>query len=359
TDMVQLFVLLGGAIAVTLIGLNEVGGWGALKEAAGPEYFSLWKPMSDPDFPWTGILFGAPILGVWYWCTDQFIVQRVLAAQDRHQARRGTIFAALLKQTPLFIFVVPGIIAFVLLESGVLTFDKPDQALPALIGALLPPGLRGLVAAGLLAALMSSLSSVFNSCSTLITIDIFKRFAPDASERMTVNVGRVATVALVLCGLAWIPFMKFVQEGQLFLYLQSVQAYISPPIAAVFLIGVFWSRANSRGAVASLTTGFVLGIARLLLEMNKDQLSGFPAYVAEVNFLHYAIFLFIMSSAALVLFSLTAPRPDRAQIEDLTFETRRVPPAADSGADPRWRRHDASLSVIVLLIIGIVWVYFS
>ncbi len=357
TDLVQLFVLLGGAIAVTVIGVNEVGGWAALEKAAGPEYFNLWKPMTHPDFPWTGILFGAPILGVWYWCTDQFIVQRVLSARDQGQARRGTVFAAFLKQTPILIFVIPGVIAFVLAQSGALTLDKPDQALPALVGALLPAGLRGLVAAGLLAALMSSLSSVFNSCSTLITIDIYKKFHADASERMLVVVGRLATALLVVFGLLWIPFMELI-SGQLFTYLQSVQAYISPPIAAVFLIGVFWSRANARGAIASLTTGFVLGMGRLILEMNKDNLDGFLAYVAEINFLHYAIFLFVMSTAALVIGSLAGPAPDRRRIANLTFDTLETA-VKDERVSDHWRRTDATLSVIVLVIIGMVWLYFS
>ncbi|MBT8063207.1 MAG: sodium:solute symporter, partial [Gammaproteobacteria bacterium] len=355
TDLVQMFVLIGGAIAVTVIGLNEVGGWGALREAAGPDYFNLWQPMSHPDFPWTGILFGAPILGVWYWCTDQFIVQRVLSARNQGEARRGTIFAAFLKQLPLFIFVVPGIIAFVLAQSGALTLDKPDQALPALIGTLLPAGLRGLVAAGLLAALMSSLSSVFNSCSTLITIDLYRNFHRDASERTLVIVGRIATLGLVGFGLLWIPFMDLI-SGQLFTYLQSVQAYISPPIAAVFLIGVFWSRANARGAIASLSVGFVLGIGRLVLEMQKANLDGFLHYVADVNFLHYAMFLFVVSCVTLVGFSLTAPAPDHAHITNLTYDTLEGP--AHDG-DQSWRRRDATVSVLVLLVIAGVWLYFT
>lgn len=360
TDMVQMFVLIGGAIAVTVIGLNEVGGWGALKSAAGPEYFNMWKPMSHPDFPWTGIIFGAPILGVWYWCTDQFIVQRVLSARNQQEARRGTLFAAFLKQLPLFIFVVPGIIAFTLAQSGALTLDKPDQALPALVATLLPAGLRGLVAAGLLAALMSSLSSVFNSCSTLFTIDIYKKFHQQATERRLVIVGRLATLALVGFGLLWIPFMELI-SGQLFTYIQSVQAYISPPIAAVFLIGVLWSKANSRGAIAALTIGFVLGIARLLLEMNKDNLDGFLAYVAGVNFLHYAIFLFIVSCLMLIGVSLMGPPPDREKLKNLTFDTLdNAQISAEEQIDQaRWRRQDATWSVAILLIIGAVWFYFT
>jgi SSS family solute:Na+ symporter len=360
TDMVQMFVLIGGAIAVTLIGLNEVGGWTALRTAAGTEYFDLWKPMSHPDFPWTGILFGAPILGVWYWCTDQFIVQRVLSARNQQNAERGTIFAALLKQLPLFIFVLPGIIAFVLSQSGRIDLADPDKALPTLVSALLPAGLRGLVAAGLLAALMSSLSSVFNSCSTLFTIDIYKRFRPQTSDRVLVIVGRIATLFLVGFGLLWIPFMDLV-SGQLFTYIQSVQAYISPPIAAVFLVGIMWSRVNSRGAIAALVVGFVLGMGRLLLEMNKASLDGFLLYVAEINFLHFAIVIFVLSVASLVVFSLLAPAPADEKVRNLTYQTidPRVQEVERGAGDPNWRRNDAIFSVIVLVVVAFVWWYFS
>ena len=189
SDMFQMFVMIGGAIVVTVVGLEAVGGWGELRAAAPPEFMSLWRATSDPDFPWTGILFGAPILAVWYWCTDQYIVQRTLAAKSIGEARRATFFAAALKLTPLFIFVVPGVIAYVLAQRGELTLADPDSALPTLIGSLLPAGLRGLVVAGLLAALMSSLSSVFNSCATLVTMDVYKRLAPHHSERRLVLVG--------------------------------------------------------------------------------------------------------------------------------------------------------------------------
>lgn len=352
TDLMQMFVLLGGALAVTVIGLQQVGGWNALRISAGGEFFDLWRPMSHPDFPWTGILFGAPILGVWYWCTDQFIVQRVLSAKDQANARRGTIFAALLKQLPLFLFVIPGVIAYVLANSGVLELERPDEALPALVNALLPAGLRGLVAAALLAALMSSLSSVFNSCSTLFTIDIYKRFHPGVSERTLVTVGRLATLVLVGLGLLWIPFMSVI-SGQLFTYIQSVQAYISPPIAAVFLGGILWDRANSRGAVAALVTGFVLGIGRLILEMNRADLSGLLLILVEINFLHFAVLLFALSILALVLGSISGPEPGVEKVQGLTVS--RAPRDQDTGL----RRVDMIYSSIVLLIMGATWIYFS
>ncbi|MDX1569220.1 MAG: sodium:solute symporter [Xanthomonadales bacterium] len=371
TDLLQMFVLLGGAIAVTLIGLNAVGGWEAMYTTAGSSFFTLWKPMSDPDFPWTGILFGAPILGVWYWCTDQFIVQRVLSAKNIDHARRGTIFGGFLKLLPLFIFVIPGVIAYALSQQGSLTLETPDQALPALIGTLLPAGLRGLVVAGLLAALMSSLSSVFNSCSTLITWDIYKKMHPGASERSLVVVGQVSTLVLVGFGLLWIPMMKLI-SGQLYQYLQSVQAYISPPIAAVFLLGVFYRRVNATGAIACLVTGFVLGIGRLVVELNKSSLAGPLHWYGDINFLHFAILLFVVCSGVLVVVSLLTPTPPDEKIDGLTLarageqpgraEAMQIPDADEHlpglESQPAWRRMDLIASVVLIAAVAAVWLMF-
>lgn len=351
TDVLQMFVLLFGAVAVTWLGLEAVGGWGNLRAEAGEQAFSLWRPLSDPDFPWTGILFGAPILGVWYWCTDQYIVQRVLSAHGIEHARRGTIFAAYLKQLPLFLFVVPGVIAAVLAARGDLTLETSDAALPTLVKTLLPVGLKGLVVAGLLAALMSSLSSVFNSCSTIVTMDIFKRFRPDASERLLVLVGRISTGGLVVLGLLWIPFIKDI-SGQIYTYLQSVQAYISPPIAAVFLIGILWSRANATGASWALGVGFVLGVGRLVLELMKGRLEGALLWAATANFLHVAILLFVICTGVLVLVSLMTASDRR---EELTFAA--VFAKADGIA--RAARLDYVLSAGVLVLVAALWLYFS
>ena len=371
TDMIQMFVLIGGAVTVTIIGLGEIGGWGALKTAAGPGFFNLWKPISDPAFPWTGILFGAPILGVWYWCTDQFIVQRTLSAKNEDHARRGTIFAGYLKLLPLFIFVIPGVIAYALAEQGALELAQSDQALPALVGLLLPGGLRGLVVAGLLAALMSSLSSVFNSCSTLITWDIYKKLNPDATERRLVLVGRLATGVLVVLGLLWIPFMQII-SGRLYEYLQSVQAYIAPPIAAVFLVGVMWRRINSDGAITSLLLGFVLGAMRLGLELangaSRDGLAVGSMWeaIAEINFLHFAIILFVVCLIALVGVSLATAPPAFDKVRGLTYGTAeeseidvdRADISAVPESDPAWLKLDVWLSIGVALAVGLLWVYF-
>lgn len=353
TDLMQMFVLIIGAVTVTISGLVAVGGWDALYTSAGSSFFDMWKPTTDPDFPWTGILFGAPILGVWYWCTDQFIVQRVLSSKNIDHARRGTIFGGTLKVLPLFIFVIPGIIAYSLSQSGQLQLDQPDHALPALVGALLPVGFRGLVVAGLLAALMSSLSSVFNSCSTLITLDIYKKINPAASEKRLVLIGQIATAVLVVFGLLWIPFIKNI-SGTLYKYLQSVQAYISPPIAAAFLLGIFFKRLNGRGAMASLLVGFVLGMGRLIAEINKDSLTGFLFTYADINFLHFAVFLFIICSVVLIVVSLYSRPPSDAQLADLTYST-----AGKTESNPVWRRRDIQLSIVLAVLVGLVWIYFT
>ena len=363
TETLQTVVLIGGAALVTAVGLAKLGGWGAMRSLVDAGHFDMWKPMTDPSFPWTGILFGAPILGVWYWCTDQFIVQRVLSANGIDDARRGTIFGGFLKLLPLFIFVIPGVVAAALVSTGQLELARADHALPEMIRVLLPVGLRGLVLAGFLAALMSSLAAVFNSCSTLITWDVYRKLHPNASERQLVLVGKVATIFLVGFGLAWIPFMKHI-SGQLYVYLQSVQAYISPPIAAVFLLGVFSKRVNARGAMASLATGFVLGMGRLILELSKGSQSGFLFWYADINFLHFAILLFVVCTAVLVVVSLATPAESDEQLAGLTFATADAKHAGENGDDRRlvsdsaWRRRDLWLSAVLVICVGLVWRYF-
>ncbi len=352
TDMIQMFVLIGGSIAVTAFGLSKLGGWGELQATVGESYFDMWQPMDHPDFPWTGILFGAPILGLWYWCTDQYIVQRVLSARNIENARKGTIFGGFLKMLPVFLFVLPGIIAYALSQKGVFALEDNDQALIVMVKNMVPIGLRGLVIAGLLAALMSSLSSVFNSCSTLFTIDVYKRWKPETSEKNLVRIGQFATVIMVGIGLAWIPFMENVSD-QLFVYLQSVQGYIAPPIAAVFLLGIFIKRLNHQGAMASLLTGLVLGSARFILEMNKDSLSGILYDFASINFLHIAIFLFVICSAVLIMVSLMTAPPPAEKTDGITYD-RKVKDLTGGK-----KRLDTLLTAILILIILALWIYFS
>jgi SSS family solute:Na+ symporter len=315
----------------------------------------MWKPTSNKDFPWTGIVFGAPILGIWYWCTDQHIVQRVLAARNIQEARRGTILAGYLKILPVFIFVLPGIIAAALYQD--VRNGATDSAYPILVTRLLPIGFKGLVLAGMLAALMSSLASAFNSCSTLLTWDVYRKWRPTASEARLVFVGRVTTVILVFLGLAWIPFMKYVSP-HLYIYLQSVQAYIAPPIAAVFLLGLLSPRLNGKGALAALWSGFVIGFARLLLELGKAKLtSGSPWYwLANINFLHFAALLFLLCSAILIVVSMMTPPPATERVADLTLQT--VAPSAAVVVSPRERSLEIGLSLLLAATIGALWFVF-
>src|ERR1700745_3066077 len=299
TDTVQTLILITGAVALTIIGLGRVGGLAHLRTMVPPDYFHMIKPISDPSFPWTGIFFGAPILGIWYWCTDQVIVQRVLSARDEGHAKAGTIFAGFLKILPVFMLVLPGIIAFALFPEQV---RKPDFAYPTLVLNLLPVGLVGLVMAALLAAVMGAMSSVFNSASTLATLDFYKKIRPQASERQLVNFGRIATGAMVLLGLLWGPFLHLL-SAELYIYLQSVQAYISPPIAVCFIFGILWTRLNGQGAISSLLVGFVLGAVRFIFEvLDKTRHYGSDAirWLVDMNFLHYAIFMFVVCSAVLL-----------------------------------------------------------
>src|SRR5947208_11541708 len=239
------------------------------------------KPMTDPEFPWTGIFFGAPILGIWYWCTDQAIVQRVLSARDEGHAKAGTIFAGFLTVLPVFMLVLPGLIAFALYRDLFkigphVQVLNGDIAYPTLIINLLPTGLVGLMIAALLAALMGAMSSVFNSASTLVTLDFYKKLRPQASEMQLVSFGRAATGIMVVLGLLWVPFIHLI-SSQLYIYLQSVQGYISPPIAACFILGILWPRLNAQGAITSLLTGFVLGAVRCIFEL-MDRAPGGHAF---------------------------------------------------------------------------------
>src|SRR5579863_5725969 len=368
TDTVQTLILITGAVALTIIGLMRVGGLEHLRTMVPPDYLHMIKPSSDPNFPWTGIFFGAPILGIWYWCTDQVIVQRVLSARDEGHAKAGTIFAGFLKILPVFMLVLPGIIAFALFPDQV---KKPDFAYPTLVLNLLPVGLVGLVMAALLAAVMGAMSSVFNSASTLVTLDFYKKIRPEASEGQLVNFGRIATGVMVLLGLLWVPFIHLI-SSQLYIYLQSVQAYISPPIAACFVLGILWPRLNGSGAITSLLTGFVLGATRFILELADRGSAGHFAspvarWIIDMNFLHYAIFMFVVCSVVLVAVSLMTKAPDRKQLAGLTFatvddkietSTVGIPQRKPAHETPTEHRINIFFSLLLLATVIGLWIYF-
>lgn len=327
TDLVQTLILLAGAIVLTIIGLEKVGGFAGLRAAVPPAYFHMIKPASDPDFPWTGIFFGAPILGIWYWCTDQVIVQRVLSAKDEGHAKAGTIFAGFLKILPVFLLVLPGLIAFGLFPqmfpviNGKVT--NGDTAYPLMIVNLLPAGLVGLMIAALLAALMGAMSSVFNSASTMVTLDFYRKLRPGANEAQLVMFGRIATGVMVVLGVLWVPFIHLLNT-QLWIYLQSVQAYISPPISVCFIFGILWPRLNGEGAISSLLVGFVMGAARFIFEvLDKTRHYQSPSirWLVDMNFLHYAIVMFFACTAVLIGVSMMFPAPPRKKLAGLTFAT--------------------------------------
>ncbi|SHG54308.1 sodium:solute symporter [Flagellimonas flava] len=371
TDMVQAVILLLGTIAVTLFGIHQLGGWdgliSTLDMAANTEgnppterFFNLWRPMTDTEYPWTGMLFGAPILGVWYWCTDQYIVQRTLSAKDVSNARKGALFAGYLKLLPVFIFFIPGVIAYALMQKGEINFalENADQALPAMITNFLPMGLKGLAIAGLLAALMSSLSSAFNSSSTLLTMDFYKQYRPNASDKNLVRFGQLATVVLVIVSLGWIPFMKTLMGGGIFHYLQSVQAYISPPIAAVFLFGLFYKWINAKGAIVALWSGFFLGILRLVTEfmvkegiLMVDEGTLFAAFL-DINFLHFALFLFVFCALVLALVSKTGQPKSDEELKLVTFQKK-------EGKPSKGRSRDMILTIVLIVLVLILWAVFS
>lgn len=363
TEAIQAFVLLIGSAVLLYFGLEKVGGWSGMIAAVPPEKLNMFRPLSDPEFPWLGILFASPIVGLWYWCTDQHIVQRCLAGRNETEARRGTIFAAYLKLMPFFIFLVPGLIAYVLHDRGelILPLNAEGQtdynaAFPAMVQQIMPMGLRGLLAGGLLAALMASLASVYNACSTLFTMDIYQKMKPQASGKELVRVGRIATGVVVLLGMVWIPMMGRISSS-LYNYLQSVQSYLAPPIAAVFLLGVFFKRLNATGAYTAMVLGFIIGLIKLSLELFQTSLSGLLHDFATINFLYFCIYLFLFSIVVMVVVSLLTPKPSEEQIRGLTFATTVAEDKAASRAS--WNKWDVILSLIVVAFIVAVFTYFS
>jgi len=367
TDSAQAIMLLIGSGAITWFGLQQLGGWGELQAfaAANVAEYALWRPLSDPEFPWLGILIASPIVGIWYWCTDQYIVQRTLAAKNLTEARRGALWGAFLKVWPVFIFLVPGLIGAALNARGLLQIPLDsagnpvgDQVFPTMVVSLLPAGLRGLVVAGLLAALMSSLSSLFNSTATLFTVDIYEKLRPKATEQQIVAVGRMATGVVIVLGLIWIPIMPAISEGGLYQYLQNVQSYLAPPITAVFLLGIFNQRVNSRGAVWGMGLGFVLGMTKLGLQAvfgaGKIENPALLAAIADLNFLYFSGLLFLICLGVIIVFSRGEAAPEPAQLRGLTLAH-----MDREAVRASWNRKDVAATAVVLGLVATVYLYFS
>jgi SSS family solute:Na+ symporter len=395
TEALQTIVLIIGSALVTLFGLSYIGGWSELRAIVGPEMFNLWKPLVpsgiegtwapvreagrmawyfNDNYPWLGMLFCAPIIGLWYWCTDQYIVQRALSAPNETQARRGSIMASYFKLLPVFIFIIPGIICYGLAVSGKIPAlqqqligpdghiirDNAQQAFPLMVAYVLPVGVRGIVVAGLLAALMSSLAGVFNACSTLFTIDFYSRLRPNVSQERLVWMGRVATTVMVFIGLMWLPVIR---GGKgLYDYLQGVQAYLAPPIFVVFFAGVFHKRLNAKGCLAALYTGFILGLGRLAID-TPVKLGGF--HYTEGSFLwimnniffqYYSLLIFVVSLAVMFIVSYLTEAPAYEKISGLTYATATEEHRRESRAS--WKRTDVIFSALVLLLILCAYLYF-
>lgn len=365
TSVLQTPILLIGSIAVLVLGLIKVGGWNEMMEICranvtvhGDSMTSLIRSPKDVDFPWTGVILGSAIIGFWYWCTDQFIVQRVLSGRDMKQSRRGAIFGAYLKLTPVFIFLIPGMIAYALNQKGLLTLTSNDAAFSTMVKELLPIGFKGIVIGGILAALMSSLASLFNSSAMLFTIDFYQKYKPNETEKHYVLVGRLATVAIVLLGIAWIPVMKGLGKV-LYEYLQDVQSLLAPGIAAVFLLGILSKKTTPAAGIWGLIIGFTLGMLRLGLSIFKEYVpddSFIYSLILSHNWLHYEIYLFFIVIAAMVIISYFTERKDPNTIVGLTIGSASAAQRAETRAS--YNYWDVINSVIIITIILFFYAYF-
>jgi len=365
TSVLQTPILLIGSIAVLVLGLIKVGGWNEMMEICsanvtvhGDSMTSLIRSPKDPDFPWTGVILGSAIIGFWYWCTDQFIVQRVLSGRDMKQSRRGTIFGAYLKLTPVFIFLIPGMIAYALQQKELLSLETNDAAFSTMVKELLPMGFTGIVIGGILAALMSSLASLFNSSAMLFTIDFYQKYRPNEKERHYVIVGRIATVVIVLLGIAWIPVMKGLGKV-LYEYLQDVQSLLAPGIAAVFLLGVVSKRTTPAAGLWGLLIGFVLGMTRLGLNIfagGIEETSLVYKIFMVHNWLHYEIYLFFLVIVSMVIISYFTKPKDPLVISGLTLGTASKAQIAEVKSS--YNYWDIINSVIIITIILVFYAYF-
>jgi SSS family solute:Na+ symporter len=395
-DVIQTVILVIGSVLVTIFGLRALGGWDQLRQIAGSDMFNLWKPLIpkgiegtwapvkeagkmawyfNDNYPWIGMLFCAPIIGLWYWCTDQYIVQRALGAPNEREARRGSICAGFLKLLPVFIFIIPGMICFALAQSnkapairevlfddkGQIVREQCQQAFPLLVKTVLPAGVRGIVVAGLLAALMSSLAGCFNASSTLFTMDFYSKFRPKSSQHHLVWIGRIATTIMVLIGLLWIPVIR---GGKgLYDYLQTVQGYLAPPIFVVFFLGIFMKRLNGKGCLAALIVGFAMGLLRLAIDtpvklLGRSYAEGsFLWIMNNIFFQYYSLLIFVVCIIVMIAVSYATESPSYEKIKGLTYGTLTAEDRKISRAS--WNYRDVILSAMLLAVIVAAYLYFT
>jgi SSS family solute:Na+ symporter len=366
TSILQTPILLIGSIVILIVGLIKVGGWNEVMEICravpvnpeGDTMTELMRSANDKDFPWTGVILGSAIIGFWYWCTDQFIVQRVLSGRNQTESRRGAILGAGFKLLPVFIFLIPGMIAYALNAKGMITLPDSDSAFAVLVKELLPIGFKGLVVGGILAALMSSLASLFNSSATLFTVDFYQKYRPQAPEKELVRVGRIATVVVVVLGILWIPVMRGLGKF-LYAYLQDVQAMLAPGIAAVFLLGVLSKRTTPKAGLYGLLIGFVLGMTRLGFKIFGTGMSqDGPLYSVffKMNGYNYEVILFFVVIVLMILISSFTTKADPLAIKGLYVGSASAEQKALTRAS--YNNWDLFFSGIIIAVIIAFYAYF-
>ena len=391
TAVLQTPVLIFGSLAILYVGLNKLGhgslieGWNVTKAAVG-DNIHLIRSNSDPEWPWLAVLPGSAIIGFWYWCTDQYIVQRVLAGKNQQESRRGSILAGYFKLTPVFIFLIPGMVAYALTQTPDSHFTTTgDAAYTTLVAQILPHGLKGIVACGMIVALMASLASKFNAAATLFTMDFYREWHPNASGKTEVFVGRMATAVIVLLGICWVLVIKALHSS-LYEYLQNVQAYLSPAIAVLFAVGVFWKRATAPAALWAFVVGVVAGFARLATDLLmrtdavtvkelKQQLykhtitldqfnAGMAPFHAKygilftfwnIHWLYFCQGLFVLTAALMVVISLMTKAPDASTVKYTWYGATTEEKAATRAS---WGTLDVVLSVIVVAAVVTFYIKF-
>ncbi|XLS29806.1 sodium:solute symporter [Flavobacteriaceae bacterium M23B6Z8] len=392
TEVIQAILLIIGSCLLTYFAFDQLGGgWGDMMDglnnmlasgavdfgeraaegkyipANADEVFSLVRPSNDEFMPWWGLLTGVPLLGFYFWANNQFMVQRVLGAKDLNHGRWGALFAGLLKLPVIFIMVVPGVLALLLfntldisdlnyeLTNGAICKDLkdcPNLTYPVLLFQLLPTGILGLVVAGLMAAMMSSVSATFNSASTLVTMDFVRQINPKLTSVQLVRVGQITTVILVVLAILWVPFIERVSDS-LWTYLQLVIAYTSPPAVSTFILGLFWKRANGTGSIVSLLFGFTAAIMMIL-----SQVFDWVPMINELHFLAKATWLFVICVAIHIVASSLTPPPPAEQVAEYTYKKSIFKAETEEMKGLVWYKNYRKLAMILLVLTAIIVGYF-